>query len=79
MHPSGKAFHDSEVPKVGVLLPRLWIILLIFALPFFAVASTYLEALERTGPVAAVVSPSVLSGLLVGYFVLVYALKQRRI
>lgn len=77
--PYGKTFREMEVPKVGVPLPRLWMALLVLALPFFAISADYFESLERTGTAGAIIADATFSAMLVGYLVLLFVLKQRRI
>ncbi len=68
---------DWELPKISYL--RLWMILLILALPFFNLSVPYFEALERTGTIGAIIADTTFSALLVCYVVLLCILKQRRI
>lgn len=74
-----KAFHTWELAKVRVLVPRLWMILLVFAPPFFVVAFQYFEKLERSGSFGAAVAAVGFPAMLVSYVVLLCVLKQRRI
>ncbi len=63
----------------AVAAPRLWIILLVLALPFFSICVDYFEALEQTGTLGATIADTTLPAFLVGYVVLVVVLKKRRI
>lgn len=69
----------SEVPSGLLVLPRLWLILMVLAFPFFNVCAHYFGALERSGPVGAMIAGSLLSATITGYIVLVVILKKRKI
>lgn len=73
----GKAIH--ELPNSSALLPRLWLILLVLALPFFGISAHYFEVLERSGALGALIADTMFPAMLVGYLVLLYMLKQHRI
>ena len=64
--------------NAAVFIPRLWIIVLALAIPFFLICSTYLEALERTGTVGAMLADMLLSVTIVGYLVFIFMLKTRK-
>ncbi len=59
--------------------PHLWLVLLILALPFIYVSENYFEALERTGPVGAVVADVAMPAVIIGYLALLYVLKKRKL
>jgi hypothetical protein len=77
--PCSKSFRDRKISKISLLVPRLWIILLVIALPFFTMSFEYFESLERTGPLAAFVADTMFSAMLGGYVILLVILKQGRI
>ncbi len=68
---------DSR-PGFGIM-PRLWMVLLVLALPFFSVCADYFEALERTGALGAFIADSLLPASVLGYMVLVFVFKKRKI
>ncbi len=59
--------------------PRLWMVLLILALPFIIVSENYFEALERTGPAGAVIADVTMPAVIIGYLALVSVLKKRKL
>ncbi len=61
------------------IMPRLWMVLLILALPFFSICADYFEALERTGALGAFIADSLLPASVLGYIVLVFVFKKRKI
>ncbi len=64
----------------GILrTPRVWVLLLLLAVPFFVVSAHYFESLERSGPERAVLADALFSASISGYVVLLAFLKQRKI
>ncbi len=79
-HRWGKALHDWELRHFGVRLYRLWLVLLIIALPFlFITGADYFEAMERSGTVGALIADTMMPAMIVSFFVLLYVLKQHRV
>lgn len=70
---------NLELPSSPVPLPRLWMVLLVLAVPFIVVCADCLESLERSGSWGAVMAPPLLPSSVIGYLVLVFSLKQRNI
>lgn len=77
--PYSKAFYEWELTNVSLLLPRLWMILIVFFPPFFVIVADYFERLERSGTFGAIIADTMLPAMLVSYVVLVCVLKQRSI
>ncbi len=75
-----KAFEDWELQNFGIRLHRLWMVLLVLALPFFFIAAAdYFESMERSGTFGAIVADTMLPAMLVGFLVLLYVLKRHKI
>lgn len=75
-----KALQDWEMRHFGVRLHRLWMVLLVIALPFFFMTTAdYFESLERSGTFGAIIADTMLPAMIVSFFVLLYVLKQNRI
>jgi len=78
-----KRDHSAAVGRLvrntASVLPRLWMVLLILAVPFFAVCVDYFEVLEQSGPGGAVIADISLPASIMGYAVLIVILKQRNI
>ncbi len=74
-----RALHDWEMRHFGVRLHRLWMVLLVLALPFFFITTAdYFEAMERSGTFGALIADMMLPAMIVSFFVLLYVLKQSR-
>jgi hypothetical protein len=71
--------HSGQKPNLPVLLPRFWMVLSVLALPFMALCADCFETLERSGTAGAVIADTLLPVTILGYFVLLYKLKQRSI
>jgi len=59
--------------------PRIWKIMIAGAYPFLISAAKYFEALERTGTMGAFIADTLLPATLIGYCVLIFVLKKRRL
>lgn len=65
--------------KTRILTPRLWFILLVFAVPFLIICSKFLEAFERTGPLAEILALILMNVSIVSYAILIVIFKRRKI
>jgi hypothetical protein len=74
-----QASQDADMQNSFVAAPRLWIVLLLLAVPFFAICVDYFETLERSGTLGAIVADIALPASLIGYMMLLVALKRRKI
>jgi hypothetical protein len=71
--------YDGDLPVGLMAMPRLWVVLLVLALPFFAICVDYFEALERSGTMGAIIADISLPASLIGYMVLLVVFKKRKI
>lgn len=62
-----------------VLLPRLWMVLSVLAVPFIVVSAHYFETLERSGRLGAIIADTLMPATIISYLVFLYVLKQRKI
>ncbi len=69
----------SDMINVPLVQPRLWMILLVLALPFFIICEDYFEALESTGTLGAFIADVSLPACVIGYVVLVVILRKRKL
>jgi len=69
---NSSAINDSS------FIPRLWMIMIPFAVPFIILSFNLFLALERTGPVGALIAFPLLSATNIAYVVLIYVLKNRK-
>ncbi len=67
------------LPATSAALPRVWMILLVLALPFFVICADYFESLEHSGMVEAIIADISLPASVIGYSLLVLTLKRRKI
>ncbi len=74
-----QASSDADMQNSIVAVPRLWVVLLALAVPFFAICVDYFETLERSGTLGAIVADIALPASLIGYMMLLVALKKRKI
>ncbi len=74
-----QASPGTDMQNSFVAVPRLWVVLLVLAVPFFAICVNYFETLERSGTLGAMVADIALPASLIGYMMLLVALKKRKI
>ncbi len=74
-----QASPEADMQNSVVAAPRLWIVLLVLAVPFFAICFDYFETLERSGTLGAIVADIALPASLIGYIMLLVTLKRRKI
>ena len=60
-------------------MPRLWMVLLVITLPLFVMGVDFFEKMERSGPMGAVIADTLLPASSIGYLMLIYILKKRKI
>jgi len=74
-----QASQDTAMQNSLVMVPRLWVVLLVLAFPFFAICFDYFETLERSGTLGAIVADISLPVSLIGYMMLLVVLKKKKI
>jgi ABC-type maltose transport system permease subunit len=72
-------WQDSSAIDGYTFIPRLWMIMIPFAVPFLILSFTVCEALERTGPIGAFIAVPLLSVTNIAYMVSIVALKKHKI
>ena len=77
--PCSRASQKSDLPSIPLRMPRLWMILLVLAVPFIVICAEFFETMERSGTVGAVIADIMMPATFIGYMVLLYRLKQHRI
>jgi hypothetical protein len=73
------AGETGQKPNRAVLLPRIWVILSVLALPFMALCAHYFESLERSGTAGAIIADTMMPASIICYLILLCMLKQRKI
>ena len=68
--------NPSEIDS-SAIFPRVWMILIPFAVPFLILTFTCFEVLERTGPLGAVLAAPLLVATNMAYVALIWVLKKR--
>ncbi len=63
----------------SIFTPRIWKIMIAGAYPFLISADRFFEALERTGTAGAFIADTLMPATLIGYCVLIFVLKKRRL
>jgi hypothetical protein len=63
----------------SIFTPRIWKIMVAGAYPFLISTAKYFEALERTGTMGAYIADTLMPTTLIGYCVLIFVLKKRRL
>jgi hypothetical protein len=74
-----KQSKDSSAMNVAFFIPRLWMIMIPFAVPFFIISFNYFLALERTGAIGAFIADTLMPGTNIAYVALIFILKSRKI
>ncbi len=77
--PCSRASQRFDLPSIPIRLPRLWMILLVLAVPFIGICAIFFETLERSGTAGAIIADTLMPATFIGYMVLLYRLKQHRI
>lgn len=70
---------DSRSAGFPILMPRIWKVLIAFALPFIVFCANICEALERTSVLGAYIADILLPLAVIGYIVLVITLRNREV
>jgi hypothetical protein len=70
---------DPSATDVPAFIPRLWLIMILFTIPFFNVSVHFFEALERTGPIWTFFAAPLLAATAIAYVALIFALKKRNL
>jgi len=70
---------DSSATDVSDFVPRLWMIMIPFAVPFLIISFDFFLALERTGPIGAFFAFPLLPATNIAYVALIVALKKHKI
>jgi len=70
---------DSFATDVSDFVPRLWMIMIPFAVPFLIISFDFFIALERTGPIGAFFAVPLLPATNLAYVALIFALKKHKI
>ena len=70
---------DSSAITVAAFIPRLWMIMIPCAVPFFIMSFNYFLALERTGPIGAFFAATLMPATNIAYVALIFILKSRKI
>ena len=70
---------DSSSIDVSAFIPRIWMIMIPFFVPFLNSSFTFFLSVERMGPFAAFLAVPLLSATNIAYMALIVALKKRNI
>jgi len=70
---------DSSAMNVAAFIPRLWMIMIPFAVPFLIISFNYFEALERTGAIGAFIADTLMPATNIAYVASIFILKSRKI
>lgn len=70
---------SSSSADAAIPIPRLWMIMTALAIPFFIISLNYFEALEKTGPMGALIADMLLPSTDIAYVILIFVLKNRKI
>ncbi len=68
---------DPSAASRSALIRRLWMFMVLLAVPFLFLSYHYCEALERTGPVGAFCAAPLLSAAVLAYAGFIVMLKKR--
>jgi hypothetical protein len=71
--------NSSATANFAASMPRLWMIMIAFAVPFLIISSHFFEALEITGGTWAFISDMLLPATNIAYVVLIFILKNKKI
>ncbi len=70
---------ESPAMDVAAFSPRLWMIMIVFAVPFLIISFNYFEALERTGTIGAIIADMLMPATNIAFLVFIGILKSRKI
>jgi hypothetical protein len=70
---------SSPAIDFAAFVPRLWMVMLAFAVPFFIISADYFEALERTGAIGAFIADILMPATNIAYGAAIGILKSRKI
>jgi hypothetical protein len=63
----------------SIFTPRIWKIMIAAAYPFFLLAASYFESLERTGAAGAFIADVLMPATMICYVAFIFVLKKRAI
>jgi len=63
----------------AVFVPRLWIVMTAFFIPFIILSFNYFEALEGTGAIGAFIADTLMPASVIAYVGVIVVLKRRKI
>jgi hypothetical protein len=70
---------EPSAINIAAFIPRLWMIMILFAVPFFIISFNYFLALESTGPIGAFFADTLMPATNIAYVMLIFILKSRKI
>ena len=70
---------DSSAMNIAAFIPRIWMIMVAFAVPFFIISFNYFLALERTGPLGAFFAATLMPATNIAYVMLIFILRSHKI
>jgi hypothetical protein len=76
-HHFDRESQGSQLLNISVPLPRLWMIMVVLAVPFFVNSAIFFESWERSGTAGAIIADMVMPTSIISYLLLLYALKKR--
>lgn len=79
VRPLERKGREFRIGGLSVFVPRLWLILLVAAVPLFMICAKCLEALEKTGSMGAIIAGMLMNVSIIAYAALLYILKKRKI
>ena len=68
-----------SLSKISALIPRLWMVMLVLAIPFLIVTSRFFEAWEGSGERWAFLADMLLPALNIAYVAMIVVLKRKKI
>lgn len=69
---------DASARDVSAFIPPLWMIMILFTVPFLMLTFNLFLALERTGPIGAFFAVPLLPATNIAYVAFIVVLKKRK-
>jgi hypothetical protein len=77
--PQQEQSQGSSADNVAAFIPRLWMVMIPFSIPFLIMTFNFFVVMERTGTIGAIVADTLMPAINIAYVALIFILKSRKI
>jgi hypothetical protein len=77
--PQQEQSQGSSAVNIAAFIPRLWMVMIPFSIPFLIMTFNFFVAMERTGMIGAIIADMLMPAINIAYVALIFILKSRKI